>query len=78
VEWDSKFQLVKINPLADWTAERVWEYIRERDLPYNPLHDLNYPTRKRLVRQGFGEGSRTVSPRALQALQGVTGAWNFN
>ena len=44
VEWDSKFQLVKINPLAGWTAERVWKYIRERDVPYNPLHDLNYPS----------------------------------
>ena len=42
VEWDPKFQLVKINPLADWTSERVWRYIREHDVPYNPLHDLNF------------------------------------
>lgn len=44
VEWDSKFQLVKINPLADWRTEDVWSYIREHDVPYNPLHDLNYPS----------------------------------
>jgi phosphoadenosine phosphosulfate reductase len=44
VEWDAKFQLVKINPLADWTSERVWTYIREHDVPYNPLHDLQYPS----------------------------------
>jgi phosphoadenosine phosphosulfate reductase len=44
IEWDRQFQLVKINPLADWSAEDVWNHIRERNLPYNPLHDLNYPS----------------------------------
>ena len=42
VEWDPKFGLFKINPLADWTAEQIWNYIRENGLPYNPLHDRNY------------------------------------
>jgi phosphoadenosine phosphosulfate reductase len=44
LEWDTKFRLVKINPLADWSAEQVWRYIREHDVPYNPLHDWNYPS----------------------------------
>jgi phosphoadenosine phosphosulfate reductase len=44
VEWDAKFHLVKINPLADWTAGKVWQYIRDHDLPYNPLHDRGYPS----------------------------------
>ena len=44
VEWDAKFQLVKINPLASWTSEKVWSYIRQHKLPYNPLHDQNYPS----------------------------------
>ena len=44
VEWDGKFGLLKINPLADWTWDQVWEYIRSRDVPYNPLHDRNYPS----------------------------------
>lgn len=44
VEWDAKFHLVKINPLADWSSKRVWQYIHEHDVPYNPLHDLNYPS----------------------------------
>ena len=44
VEWDTKFQLVKINPIADWTSEMVWSYIRKHDVPYNPLHDRNYPS----------------------------------
>ena len=32
----------KVAPLADWTEEQVWDYIREHDLPYNELHDLGY------------------------------------
>ena len=34
----------KVAPLADWTAAQVWARIRERDLPYNRLHDLGYPS----------------------------------
>ncbi|HYO42862.1 MAG TPA: phosphoadenylyl-sulfate reductase [Candidatus Limnocylindrales bacterium] len=34
--------LWKVAPLADWTSERVWEYVREHDLPYNSLHDEGY------------------------------------
>lgn len=32
----------KVAPLADWTSEQVWHYIRERELPYNALHDRGY------------------------------------
>ena len=39
-----KFQLVKFNPLARWTVEDVWAYIKLHDVPYNPLHDRNYPS----------------------------------
>jgi phosphoadenosine phosphosulfate reductase len=34
----------KVAPLADWSEDRVWAYIRERDLPYNALHDQGYPS----------------------------------
>jgi phosphoadenosine phosphosulfate reductase len=44
IEWDPKFNLVKINPLADWTHQQVWSYIVRNDVPYNPLHDRNYPS----------------------------------
>ena len=44
LDWDAKFGLVKINPLADWTWEQVWEYIRSHEVPYNPLHDQSYPS----------------------------------
>lgn len=42
VERDAKFGLVKINPLAAWTARDVWDYVAKHDVPYNPLHDLRY------------------------------------
>jgi phosphoadenosine phosphosulfate reductase len=34
----------KVAPLADWTEAQVWTHIRERDLPYNALHDRGYPS----------------------------------
>src|SRR5271154_4675604 len=39
IEWDEKFGLVKVNPLADWSSQQVWEHIREHNVPYNALHD---------------------------------------
>ena len=44
VEWDKLFNLVKLNPLARWKSEDVWAYIRAHDVPYNVLHDRNYPS----------------------------------
>lgn len=44
VEYDVKFGLVKFNPLASWTSEDVWNYIRSNKLIYNPLHDKLYPS----------------------------------
>lgn len=44
IEYDTKFGLVKFNPIADWTNEQVWAYIRENNVVYNPLHDQNYPS----------------------------------
>ncbi|MBI3584064.1 MAG: phosphoadenylyl-sulfate reductase [Nitrospinae bacterium] len=44
VEVDKKFNLVKFNPIADWISEKVWAYIRENNVPYNVLHDRNYPS----------------------------------
>lgn len=44
IEWDARFGLVKLNPLADWTWSDVWSYVHEHDLPYNPLHDAGFPS----------------------------------
>jgi phosphoadenosine phosphosulfate reductase len=35
-------QLVKFNPLANWTSKQVWQYIRENNVPYNPLHERGF------------------------------------
>ena len=40
--WDEQHELWKASPLADWSDDDCWAYIRERDLPYNPLHDRGY------------------------------------
>lgn len=40
--WDAAHELWKANPLADWSDDDCWAYIRERGLPYNPLHDQGY------------------------------------
>jgi len=43
VEIDSTHSnIVKVNPLADWTHEMVWAYIHENNIPYNRLHDIGY------------------------------------
>ncbi|MFZ5815368.1 MAG: phosphoadenylyl-sulfate reductase [Bacillota bacterium] len=44
VEWDAKFNLVKVNPLAPWKEKDVWRYILENNVPYNVLHDQGYPS----------------------------------
>jgi phosphoadenosine phosphosulfate reductase len=44
IEWDSTFKLVKVNPLVRWTWADVWTYIKVYEVPYNPLHDQNYPS----------------------------------
>lgn len=40
--WDEQHGLWKANPLADWSDDDCWSYIRERGLPYNALHDQGY------------------------------------
>jgi phosphoadenosine phosphosulfate reductase len=44
VEWDAANGLHKVSPILDWTEEQIWQYIRARKLPYNSLHDRQYPS----------------------------------
>ncbi len=44
VEWDETNQLIKVNPLIDWTEKQVWGYIKQNKIPYNQLHDKGYPS----------------------------------
>ncbi|UOQ49975.1 phosphoadenylyl-sulfate reductase [Gracilibacillus caseinilyticus] len=41
---DDRFESVKVCPLIHWTWDDVWNYIRDHQLPYNSLHDENYPS----------------------------------
>jgi phosphoadenosine phosphosulfate reductase len=42
VEWDGRFGLVKVNPLAAWTADEIRAHARRFEVPTNPLHDQGY------------------------------------
>lgn len=44
VQRDAKFGLIKVNPLLKWTKKDVWTFVVDNDVPYNPLHDQNYPS----------------------------------
>jgi phosphoadenosine phosphosulfate reductase len=44
VQWDAKFNVIKVNPLLNWTKKEVWKFITDHDVPYNPLHDAGYPS----------------------------------
>jgi len=39
---ESGREIVKFNPMADWTRDAVWDYLRQHRIPYNPLHDQGY------------------------------------
>jgi phosphoadenosine phosphosulfate reductase len=41
-EFDAAHGIPKFNPLADWSEDDVWTYIRSRNVPYNALHDQGY------------------------------------
>jgi phosphoadenosine phosphosulfate reductase len=44
VQWDAKFNLVKVNPLLGWTRTDVWKFVLDHEVPYNSLHDQGYPS----------------------------------
>lgn len=44
VDWDEANQNIKINPLAFWTLDMVWDYAKKHNVPYNKLHDKNFPS----------------------------------
>jgi phosphoadenosine phosphosulfate reductase len=67
--------VIKLNPLAEWTEEEVWDYVRDREVPYHSLYDRGYtsigcapapapsPPASR-AGPGAGGGSRTP-PRSV-------------
>ena len=43
-EDDPAHLMTKFNPLADWSEQDVWNYLRDNDVPYNALHDKGFPS----------------------------------
>ncbi len=44
VQWDDTFNLLKLNPLANWTEDEVKEFVRINKIPFNKLHEKGYPS----------------------------------
>jgi phosphoadenosine phosphosulfate reductase len=44
VEWDEGNQLIKLNPLINFSEQEVWDYIKQHQVPYNKLHDKGFPS----------------------------------
>lgn len=44
VEIEESTGLVKVNPLADWSTDQVWTYVRAHEVPVNRLHREGYPS----------------------------------
>ena len=44
IEWDEGNGLLKLNPLIDWSEKDVWAHIKFNNVPYNKLHDEDYPS----------------------------------
>ena len=53
---DETYDLVKVNPLSDWSEAEVWAYLHSRGVPYNKLHDQFYPS------IGCAPCTRSVTP----------------
>ena len=43
-EFDDAHSIAKFNPLADWSEDDVWHYLRSNNVPFNPLHERGYPS----------------------------------
>lgn len=65
IDWDWRYQLLKVSPLAKWERDEIWSYVQEHDVPYNKLHEQGYPTigcthcTKQVPGSKLGEYSRT-------------------
>lgn len=42
LEWDDSFNMIKLNPLFNWTEKQVWNYIKQHNVPYNKLYKTGY------------------------------------
>src|SRR5690554_2528851 len=56
LEWDEANQILKFNPLLDWTMDEMLGYISQHHIPYNPLHDKGF------VSIGCAPCTRAIEP----------------
>jgi phosphoadenosine phosphosulfate reductase len=70
---------IRINPLASWSGEAVWRYLREHDVPYNALHDGGYTSigdEPLTTPVGPGEHERAGRWRGLDKTEcGIHASW---
>ena len=65
IEWDENNELLKINPLINWTEQDVLDYIEANNIPINPLH-----------KQGFASIGCQPCTRAIEPDEDVrAGRW---
>ncbi len=43
-EWNDKYEVIKISPLANWSRQEVRNHVKANGVPYNELHDRGYPS----------------------------------
>jgi phosphoadenosine phosphosulfate reductase len=43
-EWNDKYKVIKISPLAKWSRQEVRNHVKANGVPYNELHDRGYPS----------------------------------
>ena len=44
IEYDEINKVIKINPLLEWSEEKVWDFVKKHKVPYNSLHDEAFPS----------------------------------
>lgn len=44
IEYDENNNVIKVNPLLNWSEDNVWDYIKTNRVPYNKLHDQGFPS----------------------------------
>jgi phosphoadenosine phosphosulfate reductase len=65
VEWDEQREMIKINPIVDWTDEDVASYLKEHQVPVNLLRDQGYPS----------IGCAPCTARPVEGLGPRSGRW---
>jgi phosphoadenosine phosphosulfate reductase len=65
VQWDSRREMVKVNPIVDWTADQVDAYIAENGVLVNPLVSEGYPS----------IGCATCTSRVMPGADARSGRW---